>query len=171
MEHNWNVGEKKKKGLKKGKEYALLVGLIQRDQTEEQVEEYLDELEFLALTAGAETVKRFVQKMDSPNPRTFVGKGKLEEIFEYIEWHEEINMVIFDDDLSGKQTSILEEFLKVKIIDRSSLILDIFASRAQTAQAKTQVETGTDAVHAAKVARTLDSPGKTARWYRDEGTR
>ncbi|KAA3638331.1 MAG: GTPase HflX [Bacteroidetes bacterium] len=140
MEHNWNVGEKKKTGLKKGTEHAVLVGLIQRNQTEEQVEEYLDELEFLALTAGAKTVKRFTQKMDSPNPRTFVGKGKLEEVFDYIEWHEEINMVIFDDDLSGKQTSILEEFLKVKIIDRSSLILDIFASRAQTAQAKTQVE-------------------------------
>ncbi len=140
MEHNWNIGEKKKTGLKKGTEHAVLVGLIQRDQTEEQVEEYLDELEFLALTAGAKTVKRFTQKMDSPNPRTFVGKGKLEEVFDYIEWHEEINMVIFDDDLSGKQTSILEEFLKVKIIDRSSLILDIFASRAQTAQAKTQVE-------------------------------
>ncbi len=140
MEHNWNIGEKKKKGLKKGTEYAVLVGLVQRDQTEEQVTEYLDELEFLALTAGAETVKRFVQKMDSPNPRTFVGKGKLEEIYDYVESHENINMVIFDDDLSGKQTSILEEFLKVKIIDRSSLILDIFASRAQTAQAKTQVE-------------------------------
>jgi GTP-binding protein HflX len=140
MEHNWNIGEKKKRGLKKGTESAILVGLVQRDQTEEQVTEYLDELEFLALTAGAETVKRFVQKMDSPNPRTFVGKGKLEEIFDYVESHENINMVIFDDDLSGKQTSILEEFLKVKIIDRSSLILDIFASRAQTAQAKTQVE-------------------------------
>lgn len=140
MDHNWNIGEKKKKGLKKGTEHAVLVGLIQRNQTEEQVEEYLDELEFLALTAGAKTVKRFTQKMDSPNPRTFVGKGKLEEVFDYIEWHEEVNMVIFDDDLSGKQTSILEEFLKVKIIDRSSLILDIFASRAQTAQAKTQVE-------------------------------
>ncbi len=140
MEHNWNLGEKKKKGLKKGTEQAILVGLIQRNQTEEQVGDYLDELEFLAMTAGAASVKRFVQKMDSPNPRTFVGKGKLEEIFDYIESHEDINMVIFDDDLSGKQTSILEEFLKVKIIDRSSLILDIFASRAQTAQAKTQVE-------------------------------
>lgn len=140
MEHNWNLGEKKKKGLKKGTEYALLVGLIQRNQTEEQVRDYLDELEFLAMTAGAVSVKRFVQKMDSPNPRTFVGKGKMEEILDYIETHENINMVIFDDDLTGKQTSILEEFLKVKIIDRSSLILDIFASRAQTAQAKTQVE-------------------------------
>lgn len=140
MEHNWNIGEKENKGLKKETEYAVLVGLIQRDQTEEQVTDYLDELEFLALTAGAVSVRRFVQKVDSPNPRTFVGKGKLEEIFNYIERHEEINMVIFDDDLTGKQTSILEEFLKVKIIDRSSLILDIFASRAQTAQAKTQVE-------------------------------
>lgn len=140
MEHNWNIGEKESKGLKKETEYAVLVGLIQRNQTEEQVTDYLDELEFLALTAGAVSVKRFVQKVDSPNPRTFVGKGKLEEIFNYIERHEEINMVIFDDDLTGKQTSILEEFLKVKIIDRSSLILDIFASRAQTAQAKTQVE-------------------------------
>jgi GTP-binding protein HflX len=139
--YNWNVGEKdRQKGLKKSTEYAVLVGVIHGIQTEEKVEEYLNELEFLALTAGAKTLKRFTQKLKHPDRRTFVGKGKLEAIQEYVETHEEISMVIFDDDLSGKQVGILEEFLKVKIIDRSTLILDIFASRAQTAQAKTQVE-------------------------------
>ncbi|OAV43980.1 GTPase HflX [Lewinella sp. 4G2] len=139
MAQEWNVGQKKT-GLKKKTEYAVIVGLITRRQTEEQVQEYLDELEFLALTAGAVTKARYTQKLDSPDNKTFIGKGKVEEIKEYIDKHEEITMVIFDDDLSGKQTGVLEERLKVKIIDRSSLILDIFASRAQTAQAKTQVE-------------------------------
>lgn len=140
MGNEWNVGEKQNLGLKKSTEYAVMVGVITKDQTEAQVLEYLDELEFLAETAGAECVKRFTQKLPHPDTKTFVGKGKLEEIATFIENNENINMVIFDDDLSGKQTSILEEALKVKIIDRSSLILDIFASRAQTAQAKTQVE-------------------------------
>lgn len=140
MGNDWNLGEKQKKGLKQLTEFAVLVGLIQNNQSEEQINEYLDELEFLALTAGAKTVKRYTQKLPHPDSRTFIGKGKLEEILQYIEDHEEINMVIFDDDLSGKQVSILEQTLKVKIIDRSSLILDIFANRAQTAQAKTQVE-------------------------------
>ncbi|HMO40439.1 MAG TPA: GTPase HflX [Saprospiraceae bacterium] len=140
MGNEWTIGEQEKKGLKKVEESAVLVGLIQKDQTEAQVQEYLDELEFLALTAGARTIKRFIQKLPHPDNRTFVGKGKMEEIRAYIEKREDINMVIFDDDLSGKQTNNLEEALKVKIIDRSSLILDIFASRAQTAQSKTQVE-------------------------------
>ncbi|MDX1665600.1 MAG: GTPase HflX [Saprospiraceae bacterium] len=140
MGNDWNVGSRSRKGLKKKKEQAVLVGLVHRFQTEEEVQEYLDELEFLALTAGAVTTKRFIQKLSHPDPRTFVGKGKLEEIKEYIDKHEDINMVIFDDDLSGKQVNIIEQKLKVKIIDRSSLILDIFARRAQTAQAKTQVE-------------------------------
>ncbi len=140
MENEWNLGESEKLGLKKETEYAILVGVVQRDQTESQIMEYLDELEFLALTAGAKTVKKVIQKLPHPDPRTFIGKGKLQEVREYIEAHEEINMVIFDDDLSGKQVGIIEEALKVKIVDRSSLILDIFASRAQTAQAKTQVE-------------------------------
>ena len=118
----------------------MLIGLVDRFHTEEQVQEYLDELEFLALTAGAKAVKRYIQKLPHPDPKTFLGKGKIEEIKEYIDKHEDINMVIFDDDLTGKQVSILEKKLKVKIIDRSTLILDIFARRAQTAQAKTQVE-------------------------------
>ena len=139
--YNWNLGEKnRKKGLIKQTEYAVLVGVIHGSQTEEKVKEYLDELEFLALTAGAKCLKRFTQKLRSPDRRTFVGKGKLEQIQQYVEEHEEISMVIFDDDLTGKQAGILEETLKVKIIDRSTLILDIFANRAQTAQAKTQVE-------------------------------
>ncbi len=140
MSSQWNVGKKNRKGVKKGTEYAVLVGVVTHDQTAEQVTEYLDELEFLAETAGAKSLKRFVQNLKHPHVKTFVGKGKLEEIEEYIQKYEDISMVIFDDDLTGKQTSILEEKLKVKIIDRSTLILDIFASRAQTAQAKTQVE-------------------------------
>ena len=140
MSNEWNVGTSDKKGLKQQTEYAVLVGLVTRTETEEQVQESLDELEFLALTAGAVCVKRYIQKLPHPDTKTFIGKGKLEEIQQYVEDHEEVNMVIFDDDLSGKQVSILESTLKVKIVDRSSLILDIFASRAQTAQAKTQVE-------------------------------
>ncbi len=139
MANEWNVGQKES-GLAKETEYAVVVGVIQRGQTEEQVDEYLDELEFLALTAGAVTVKRFVQKLDHPDNRTFVGSGKAHEIAAYVQDHEDVSMVIFDDDLSGKQVNILEEEMKVKIIDRSTLILDIFAGRAQTAQAKTQVE-------------------------------
>ncbi len=139
MGNDWNLGKKKKKGLKKEVEKAVLVGLVTQQQTSEQVQEYLDELEFLAETAGAKSVTRVVQKLTHPDKRTFVGKGKLEEIKAIVEM-KEIDLVIFDDDLTGKQTNILEEELKVKIVDRSSLILDIFAARAQTAQAKTQVE-------------------------------
>jgi len=139
MSDNWKIGKARKSGLKKKTENAILIGVIRSNQTTEQCIEYLDELEFLAMTAGAKTIKRFTQKLDHPDKRTFVGKGKLQEIGEYIESHD-IDLVIFDDDLSGKQTNILEEELKRKIIDRSTLILDIFAARAQTAQAKTQVE-------------------------------
>lgn len=140
MANDWIIGEKDRKGIKKGMESAVLVGLVHQMQTEEQVQEYLDELEFLALTAGAETKRRFIQKLPHPDSRTFIGKGKLEEVQAFIDNDEDISMAIFDDDLTGKQVNILEEALKVKIIDRSTLILDIFASRAQTAQAKTQVE-------------------------------
>lgn len=138
MANEWNVGQKGN-SLKREIEKAVLVAVIRSNQSEEQVNEYLDELEFLALTAGATTHKRYVQKLGNPDKRTYVGSGKLEEIRLYVEEHQ-MDMVIFDDDLSGKQVNILEEELKVKIIDRSSLILDIFANRAQTAQAKTQVE-------------------------------
>ncbi len=120
-------------------ERAVLVGLINDNQDEARSKEYLDELAFLADTAGAVTVKTFTQKLDYPNPRTFVGKGKLEEIARYVE-ENDIAMVIFDDDLTSKQVVNLERELKVKILDRTSLILDIFARRAQTAHAKTQVE-------------------------------
>ena len=140
MAKSWNLGEKKHVGHTPGTESAVLVGVVLKDQTEAQVIEYLDELEFLALTAGATTRKRFLQKLPHPDSRTFIGKGKLEEIKAFIEKEESVTMVIFDDDLTGKQVNILEEALKVKIVDRSSLILDIFAGRAQTAQAKTQVE-------------------------------
>lgn len=124
---------------KEENERTVLVGLVTQKQSEAKVNEYLDELEFLAKTAGAEPEKRFVQKLDYPNPRTYVGTGKLEEIRKYVEDHE-IGLVIFDDDLSSKQVLNIEKELKVKILDRTSLILDIFAKRAQTATARTQVE-------------------------------
>ena len=139
MAKDWTLGEKTAT-LKKETEYAVLVGLITPEVNETQAHEYMDELEFLATTAGAVTIKRFTQRAAHPEHRTFVGKGKLEEIRLYLERHEEVNMVIFDDDLTGKQTNNIEEALKVKIVDRSTLILDIFANRAQTAQAKAQVE-------------------------------
>ncbi|MCG7856497.1 GTPase HflX [Flavihumibacter sp.] len=120
-------------------EKAVLVGVVQKDQNEQQVKEYLDELAFLAETAGAVTHRKFMQKLSHPDSKTFVGKGKLEEIKEYITRHE-INLVIFDDELTGSQILNIEKALGVKTIDRSDLILDIFARRAQTAQAKTQVE-------------------------------
>ena len=125
-------------------ESAILVGLITETQNEAKTKEYLDELKFLADTAGAVTVKRFTQKVNGPSAVTYVGKGKLEEIKAYIEQCEDneepIGMVIFDDELSAKQIRNIENELKVKILDRTSLILDIFAMRAQTANAKTQVE-------------------------------
>ena len=121
-------------------ERAILVGLITPTQDEAKSEEYLDELAFLADTAGAEEVKRFTQRLDYPNPRTFVGKGKLEEIKKFIEDDGDIAMAIFDDDLSTKQVLNIERELGVKILYRTNLILDIFAKRAQTASAKTQVE-------------------------------
>ncbi len=141
-------------------ETAVLVALITKQQNERKTEEYLDELEFLAETAGATTVRRFTQRMDGPSSVTYVGKGKLQEIRQYIEECEQaadeadddplwpadvekpqpVGMVIFDDELSAKQLRNIEAELKVKILDRTSLILDIFAMRAQTANAKTQVE-------------------------------
>lgn len=123
----------------KGEETAVLVGLIQKEQTQEQVYEYLDELAFLAETAGAQTVRKFTQKLPHPDSRTFVGKGKLEEIKSYVSG-KKIDLVIFDDELTGSQITNIEKELGVKTIDRSDLILDIFARRARTAQAKVQVE-------------------------------
>ena len=128
-----------KKALIAEEEKAILVGLIHNTQTEEQVKEYLDELAFLAETAGAVTVKRFTQKLPHPDSKTFLGKGKLEEIKKYCEG-KDIRMAIFDDELSGSQITNIEKIIDVKTIDRSDLILDIFARRAKTAQAKTQVE-------------------------------
>lgn len=120
-------------------ERAVLVGLITPTQNEAKANEYLAELAFLAETAGAKSEKRFLQRVDNPNPRTFVGKGKLEEIRQYIEGNA-IDLAIFDDDLTSKQVQNIENELKVKILDRTNLILDIFAKRAQTATARTQVE-------------------------------
>ena len=127
-----------------GQETAILVGIITPNQNERKTKEYLDELEFLAETAGARTVKRFTQKQNKPSSVTYLGIGKLQEIREYIVREEDaerdISMVIFDDELSAKQLRNIENELKIKILDRTSLILDIFAMRAQTANAKTQVE-------------------------------
>ncbi len=118
---------------------AVLIGLINKEQTEHLVNEYLDELAFLAETAGAKAVKRFTQRLPHPDSRTFIGKGKLEEIKRYIQGRD-IELAIFDDELSGSQITNIEKELQVKVIDRSDLILDIFAARAKTAQAKVQVE-------------------------------
>jgi len=125
------------KGLREEK--AVLAGLVHKDQTEAQVKEYLEELAFLAETAGARAVKRFAQRLPAPDSRTFVGKGKLEEIKRYID-DKDITLAIFDDELSGSQITNIEKVLGIRTIDRSDLILDIFARRAKTAQAKTQVE-------------------------------
>ncbi|NSL89256.1 GTPase HflX [Chitinophaga solisilvae] len=128
-----------KKQVVQKEEKAVIVGVITKDQTERQVQEFLDELVFLAETAGATTLKRFTQKLSHPDRATFVGKGKLEEIHQYIAGRD-ISLVIFDDELTGSQIANIEKVLKVKVIDRSDLILDIFARRARTAQAKVQVE-------------------------------
>ncbi len=120
-------------------ERTILVGLITPDVSETQAEEYLDELAFLSETAGAEPVARFLQRLDTPHPATFVGKGKLDEIAEYVSAHE-VGLAIFDDELAPNQLRNIERRLGIRILDRTSLILDIFATRAQTAHAKTQVE-------------------------------
>ncbi len=117
----------------------MLIGLIHKEQTEAQVHEYLDELAFLADTAGATAVKRFTQRLPHPDRATFIGKGKLEEVRQYVVG-KDVSLVIFDDELSGSQISNIQKELKIKVIDRSDLILDIFARRARTAQAKVQVE-------------------------------
>ena len=120
-------------------EKAVLIGIINKEQNEEKVKEYLDELEFLTYTAGGEVTKRFVQRVDIPNPKTLIGTGKMEEVAHYVE-ENEIGSVIFDDELSPAQQRNIEKQLRCKIIDRTSLILDIFAQRAQTSYARTQVE-------------------------------
>ena len=121
-------------------EQTVLVGLITREQNEQQAKEYLSELAFLAETAGAIPVKQFFQRLDFPNPKTFVGQGKLDEIRNYIVDNEEVGMIVFDDELTPAQLKNIEDALQVKVLDRTNLILDIFAKRAQTAHAKTQVE-------------------------------
>ena len=130
--------------IKKENERAVLVALITKTQDERKTKEYLDELEFLAETAGATTAKRFTQRLDGPSSVTYVGKGKIEEIRDYIIAEEEaeraIDLVIFDDELSAKQLRNIEKEVNVRVVDRTNLILDIFAMRAQTANAKTQVE-------------------------------
>lgn len=127
------------KNIIEREERAVLVGLIYKDQTEEKLKEYLSELAFLTETAGAKAEKIFIQKLSHPDSRTFVGKGKLEEIRNYVHAHQ-INLAVFDDELTGAQIGNISDALGIKTIDRSDLILDIFARRAKTAQAKVQVE-------------------------------
>lgn len=143
-------------------ETAVLVGLVTKTQDEAKTKEYLDELEFLADTAGAVTVKRFTQKVISPNQTTYVGKGKLEEIKQYIKEEEEedreIGMVIFDDELSAKQIRNIEQELQVKILDRTSLILDIFCHACTDRSGKDSGRIGTISLYASTTATPLDSP-------------
>ncbi len=124
---------------KKKAETSVLIGLIHRDQTETQLREYMDELAFLAETAGAVTVKRFVQRLDHPDSKTFIGSGKLNEVKEFVKTNS-VDIVIFDDELSGSQIRNIEKILECRVLDRNNLILDIFAKRARSAQAKAQVE-------------------------------
>lgn len=133
------MGTEKEKHSKRLVEKAILVGVVTKSDTEAEVEEYLDELAFLAETAGAKTIKRFTQKLEFPNPKTFVGSGKLQEIIDFKN-ENEADLVIFDDELNPSQIRNIEKAFECKILDRSNLILDIFAKRAQTAHAKTQVE-------------------------------
>ena len=120
-------------------EKVVLIGVINQEQDETKVKEYLDELEFLTYTAGGEVLRRFTQKIDVPNPKTFIGSGKMEQVKEYVKEHE-VTTVVFDDELSPAQQNNIEKLLRCKILDRTSLILDIFAQRAQTSYARTQVE-------------------------------
>ena len=120
-------------------EKVVLVGVITATQNEEKAHEYLDELEFLTYTAGGEVIKRFTQRLDTPNPKTFIGTGKMEELTQFVE-ENEIGTVIFDDELTPAQQNNIEKILRIKIFDRTTLILDIFAQRAQTSYARTQVE-------------------------------
>ena len=120
-------------------EYAVLVGIINQQQNEQQVQDYMDELAFLTHTAGGQVKKRFTQKLDTPNPKTFIGSGKMEDVRAYVKTHD-ISTVVFDDELTPAQQGNIEELLKCKILDRTGLILDIFAQRAKTSYARTQVE-------------------------------
>lgn len=120
-------------------EKTVLIGIVTKEQDEDKLKEYLDELEFLTYTAGGEVEKRFTQKMDMPNPKTFIGSGKMNEVRQYVEDHD-IGTAIFDDELSPAQQKNIEKILKCKVLDRTNLILDIFAQRAQTSYARTQVE-------------------------------
>ena len=120
-------------------ELAVLVGIINQEQSEQQVNDYMDELAFLTLTAGGKVKKRFTQKLDTPNPKTFIGSGKMEDVRAYVKTND-ISTVVFDDELTPAQQGNIEELLKCKILDRTGLILDIFAQRAKTSYARTQVE-------------------------------
>jgi GTP-binding protein HflX len=148
-------------------EKAVLIGLITPTQNEEKSGEYLDELEFLTLTAGGEAVKRFVQKLDFPNPKTFLGTGKLDEVKNYIKDHD-IGTVIFDDELTPAQLRNIEKELECKVLDRTNLILDIFAQRATTSYAVTQVELAQYQYLLPRLTRNVDAFGTSKRRNRVE---
>ena len=166
----WNLGEKDKRGLERKIEKGIVIAIVPASNKEAEVMEHLDELEFLAETAGVESVKRFTQRLEQPNTLTYFGKGKLEEVGQYIRSHEEISVAIFDDDLSPKQLHAIEEVFKVKVLDRSGLILDIFAQRAKTAQARASGFSA-NAIYVATLARIMDALRASAWWCRNAWTR
>ena len=151
-------------------ERTVLVGIITLDQPKSILEEYLNELSFLTYTAGGTVVKTITQKMDSPDPKTFLGKGKMEELCSYIKIHD-INSVIFDDELSPTQQSNIEKHLRSKIVDRTGLILDIFAQRAKNKLCKKSSRACAVSIHFTKTKRVMDSLRKTKRWDWHERSR
>lgn len=148
-------------------EKVVLIGVITQQQDESKSREYLDELEFLTYTAGGEVIQRFTQKIDVPNPKTFIGTGKMEEVEIFVNEHE-VGTVIFDDELSPAQQKNIERILKCKILDRTSLILDIFAQRAQTSYARYTSRISTVSIFITSPNWTLDALRKTKRGYWDE---
>ncbi|MDZ7764568.1 MAG: hypothetical protein U5K00_09095 [Melioribacteraceae bacterium] len=145
-------------------EDAILIGLATRNISKEKVQEHLDELEMLADTAGGKTIFKILQDRAKPDSAYFIGKGKAEEIAELADLNN-INLIIFDDDLNPTQVRNLEKMFDKKIVDRSGLILDIFASHARTREAKVQVGTCSASIHASALNTGVDSPFKTVRWY------
>ena len=147
-------------------EYAVLVGIINQAQTAQQVSDYMDELAFLTLTAGGEVLKRFTQKLDTPHPKTFIGSGKMEDVYAYVKAHD-ISTVIFDDELTPAQQANIEELLKCKILDRTGLILDNFCTACQNELCSHTSRTGAISIFTATPKRTLDTLGASAwrNWY------
>jgi hypothetical protein len=160
----WNLGEKDKRGLERKIEKGIVIAIVPASNKEAEVMEHLDELEFLAETAGVESVKRFTQRLEQPNTLTYFGKGKLEEVGQYIRSHEEISVAIFDDDLSPKQLHAIEEVFKVKVLDRSGL------TRKNGTSARASGFSA-NAIYVATLARIMDALRASAWWCRNAWTR